>query len=64
MLEQVKKWMKEHRYHSIQSFIGKLGYDYIKNPVIYERFQLYEIFCRLKGANIIIIPISLIFKSP
>lgn len=42
MLEQVKKWMKEHRYHSIQSFLGKLGYDYIKNPVIYERFQFMK----------------------
>jgi len=42
MLEQVKKWMKEHRYHSIQNFIGKLSYDYIKNPVIYERVQFMK----------------------
>jgi dihydroorotate dehydrogenase (fumarate) len=44
MLEQIKKWMKEHQYHSIQNFIGKLGYDYIKNPVIYERTQFMKYF--------------------
>ncbi len=48
MLEQIKKWMKEHRYHSIQNFIGKLGYDYIKNPVIYERAQFMKYFADSK----------------
>ncbi len=44
MLEQVKNWMKEHRYNSILDFTGKLSQDRIKDPVEYERSQFMKYF--------------------
>ena len=48
MLEQVKNWMKEHRYNSIRDFAGKLSQDRIKDPVEYERSQFMKYFADSK----------------
>lgn len=44
ILEQMKDWMKEHRYKSIQDFIGKLSQDKIQDPILYERAQFMKYF--------------------
>jgi len=49
MLEQVKNWMKEHRYKSVSDFAGKLRQDRVKNPVMFERVQFMRYF---SGAEI------------
>jgi dihydroorotate dehydrogenase (fumarate) len=48
MLEQMKNWMKEHRYKSIRDFIGKLSQDKIEDPVMYERTQFMKYFSDAK----------------
>ena len=48
MLEQVKNWMKDHRYKSIRDFIGKLSQDKIRDPVMYERAQFMKYFSEAK----------------
>ncbi len=42
MLEQIEKWMKEHKFSSLNEVIGKLSHDHIKNPVVYERTQFMK----------------------
>jgi len=49
MLEQVKSWMKEHRYKAVSDFAGKLRQDRAKNPVMFERVQFMRYF---SGAEI------------
>jgi dihydroorotate dehydrogenase (fumarate) len=44
MVEQIKNWMKEHRYNSVRDFIGKLSHHKIKDPVQYERTQFMKYF--------------------
>lgn len=48
MLEQVKNWMKEHRYKSVSDFAGKLRQDHAKNPVMFERVQFMKYFAGAK----------------
>ena len=44
MLDQINRWMDEHKYSSLQKIIGKLSQDKIKNPVLYERAQFMKYF--------------------
>lgn len=42
MLDQLKDWMKQHNYHSLREFTGKLAQENIADPVLYERTQFMK----------------------
>jgi dihydroorotate dehydrogenase (fumarate) len=44
MLEQIETWMKEHRFNSLEEFIGKLNQANLKNPALLERAQFMKYF--------------------
>jgi dihydroorotate dehydrogenase (fumarate) len=48
MLDQVKDWMKKHKYTSIKDFNGKLRHDQLKDPMKYERSQFMKYFADSK----------------
>lgn len=44
MLEQIKEWMKRHKYASIEAFNGKMAQEKIDDPIIYERSQFMKYY--------------------
>jgi len=44
MLDDLKKWMKEKDYNSIDDFRGKLSYENLKNNPVFERVQFMKYF--------------------
>ncbi len=48
MLDQMQKWMTQHRYTKVADFIGKLSQDSIKDPLLYERSQFMKYYSKAK----------------
>ena len=48
ILEGMKAWMKEHEFDSVDEFRGKLSYNKIENPLIYERSQFMRYFSSIQ----------------
>lgn len=50
MLEQMKEWMKNHHYHTLADFIGKLSYKHAKDhdQARYGRSQFMRYYADLK----------------
>jgi dihydroorotate dehydrogenase (fumarate) len=44
MNDELSKWMDKHEYKNIEEFRGKLSYDNIKDPQIYERSQFMKYY--------------------
>ncbi len=44
ILDQIKGWMKKHKYSSIKEFNGKLAQEKIKDPILYERSQFMKYY--------------------
>ncbi len=42
ILNDIEKWMDQKGYNSINEFRGKLSYEKVKNPEIYERIQFMK----------------------
>lgn len=48
MLDQIEKWMKEHKYATIKDFNGKLAQERIEHPLLYERSQFMKYYASRK----------------
>lgn len=46
--EELKHWMDEHNFKSLEDFRGKLSYENISNPQVYERSQFMKYFSSLE----------------
>lgn len=44
MLKELKTWMEENNFNSVDDFRGKLSQEKIKNPASYERVQFMKYF--------------------
>jgi dihydroorotate dehydrogenase (fumarate) len=44
MLDDLKSWMSRKKYNSIEDFRGKLSYNHIPDPAMYERSQFMKYF--------------------
>ncbi len=44
MNNDLREWMKHHRYHSIPEFRGKLSHRKMEDPSLYERVQFMKTF--------------------
>ncbi|MCI0471665.1 MAG: dihydroorotate dehydrogenase-like protein [Candidatus Aminicenantes bacterium] len=44
MLDQIEKWMEEHKYKSVKDFTGKLAQERIEHPLLYERTQFMKYY--------------------
>lgn len=48
MIDELKSWMEEKGFNSIDSFIGIMNYGKIENPALYERSQFMKYFSSLE----------------
>ena len=48
ILEEMKEWMKEHEFDSVDEFRGKMSYSKLENPMIYERSQFMRYFSSIQ----------------
>jgi dihydroorotate dehydrogenase (fumarate) len=46
--EELKQWMDEHNFNSLEDLRGKLSYENISNPQVYERSQFMKYFSSLE----------------
>ena len=44
ILKELKEWMEKNGYNSIDEFKGKMSYDKIEDPLVYERSQFMKYF--------------------
>jgi dihydroorotate dehydrogenase (fumarate) len=44
ILKNTEKWMKKHKFNSIDSFRGKLGKSNLENPAAIERVQFMKLY--------------------
>ncbi|NJK85805.1 MAG: hypothetical protein HC906_07385 [Bacteroidales bacterium] len=47
LLSDLEKWMYNKRYNSINQFKGKMNYNNIANPAVYERMQFMKHYGRI-----------------
>jgi dihydroorotate dehydrogenase (fumarate) len=48
ILEDIEKWMQSHNYKTLKDFRGKLNYERIPDPALYERVQFMKYFSSLQ----------------
>ena len=48
ILDEMKEWMNEHQFDQVEDFRGKLSYNKIENPMIYERSQFMRYFSSIQ----------------
>lgn len=48
ILKDIEKWMENKGYKSIEEFRGKMSYDKIDDPLIYERSQFMRYFSSIQ----------------
>lgn len=48
MLKELNEWMDKHGYESIDEFKGKMSYDRIEDPLVYERSQFMKYFSSIQ----------------
>ena len=48
ILDEMKEWMQEHQFDTIDQFRGKMSYKKIENPMIYERSQFMRYFSSIQ----------------
>lgn len=44
IIDEAETWMNTHNFNSVDAFRGKLNYNSIKDPVLYERSQFMRYF--------------------
>lgn len=44
ILKELKEWMEKNGYDSVDEFRGKMSYDKIEDPLVYERSQFMKYF--------------------
>jgi dihydroorotate dehydrogenase (fumarate) len=44
ILKELKEWMEKNGYNSVDEFRGKMSYDKIEDPLVYERSQFMKYF--------------------
>ncbi len=47
LIGEMKKWMERHRFDSPDEFRGRLNYDNLKDPAVYERAQFIRYFSQM-----------------
>lgn len=45
---ELKEWMTEHKFNDLKEFRGKMSYNNIENPQVYERAQFMKYFSSLE----------------
>lgn len=47
MINEMKKWMEKHQYEAPGDFRGKLNYNSLDDPTVYERAQFIKYFSQM-----------------
>lgn len=47
MISEMKRWMEKHHYEALGDFRGKLNYNSLDDPSIYERAQFIKYFSQM-----------------